>query len=118
MGRTRAGLRLNVTALCALTHLFLQEMVARKHGRILNVASTAGFIPGPLQAVYYATKAFVVSFSQAIAEELSDTNVTVTALCPGPLLLYSVGVPPENDWVTGQVFGVDGGLATLRGTSR
>ncbi len=60
-------------------------MVARKRGRILNVASTAGFLPGPLQAVYYATKAFVVSFSQAIAEELQEDNITVTALCPGPV---------------------------------
>lgn len=74
----------NVTALSALTHVFLQDMVARNSGRILNVASTAAMVPGPLQAVYYATKAYVLSFSQAIAEELSDTNVTVTALCPGP----------------------------------
>ncbi len=80
-----AMIQLNITALCALTHAFVQEMVARKRGRILNVASTAGFLPGPLQAVYYSTKAFVVSFSQAIAEELSDSNVTVTALCPGPV---------------------------------
>ena len=78
-------IQLNITALCAVTHAFLQDMVARKRGKILNVASTAGLMPGPLQAVYYATKAFVVSFSQAIAEELSDTNVTVTALCPGPV---------------------------------
>jgi short-subunit dehydrogenase len=80
-----AMIQLNITALCALTHLFVQDMVARKRGKILNVASTAGLIPGPLQAVYYATKAFVVSFSQAIAEELSDSNITVTALCPGPV---------------------------------
>ena len=76
---------LNVKALCEMTHCFVQDMVQRRRGRILNVASTAGFLPGPLQAVYYATKAFVVSFSEAIAEELSDTGVTVTALCPGPV---------------------------------
>jgi short-subunit dehydrogenase len=58
-------------------------MVERNSGKILNVASTAAFIPGPLQAVYYATKSFVVSFSQAIAQELADTNITSTALCPG-----------------------------------
>lgn len=81
----QAMIQLNITALCAVTHAFLQDMVARKRGKILNVASTAGLIPGPLQAVYYATKAFVVSFSQAIAEELSDSNITVTALCPGPV---------------------------------
>jgi short-subunit dehydrogenase len=80
-----AMIQLNVTALCAMTHLLVQDMVARRRGKILNVASTAGFLPGPLQAVYYATKAFVVSFSQAIAEELSDENITVTALCPGPV---------------------------------
>lgn len=83
--RDEAMIQLNVQTLCALTHAFLGDMVARDRGRILNVASTAGLVPGPLQAVYYATKAFVVSFSQAIAEELSDTNVSVTALCPGPV---------------------------------
>ena len=78
-------IQLNITALCRMTHLFGRDMVARKNGRILNVASTAGLLPGPLQAVYYATKAFVVSFSQALAEELSDSNIPVTALCPGPV---------------------------------
>jgi short-subunit dehydrogenase len=58
-------------------------MVERNSGRILNVASTAGLVPGPLQATYFATKAYVVSLSQGIAGELVDTNVTVTALCPG-----------------------------------
>lgn len=78
-------IQLNIVALTELTHHFLKEMVERQSGRILNTASTAGFLPGPLQAVYYATKAFVVSFSQAIAEELRDDNVSVTALCPGPV---------------------------------
>jgi short-subunit dehydrogenase len=75
----------NITALTALTHLFLPAMVARKRGHILNVASVAGLMPGgPLQSVYFATKAFVVSFSSGLAEELRDTGVQVTTLCPGP----------------------------------
>ena len=81
----QAMIQLNVLALTGITHHFVQGMVKRKQGKILNVASTAGFLPGPLQATYYATKAFVVSFSQAIAEELLTSNVTVTALCPGPV---------------------------------
>ncbi len=76
--------QVNVTALVHLSKLFLPGMVERGHGRILNVASTAAFSPGPLMAVYYATKAFVLSFSEAIANELDATGVTVTALCPGP----------------------------------
>jgi short-subunit dehydrogenase len=71
-------------ALTQLTKLLLPSMVERKSGRILNVASTASFQPGPLMAVYYATKAYVLSFSEAIADELRNSGVTVTALCPGP----------------------------------
>ena len=74
---------LNIKALTELTRLFLPGMVERRSGRILQVASTAGLVPGPLQAVYFATKAYVVSLSQAIAEEVSDSGVTCTALCPG-----------------------------------
>jgi uncharacterized protein len=77
-------IQVNIVALTQLTKLLLRPMVARKRGRILNVASTAAFQPGPLMAVYYATKAYVLSFSEAIAEELRDSGVTVTALCPGP----------------------------------
>jgi uncharacterized protein len=77
-------IRVNVTALTQLTKLFLPGMVARGGGRILNVASTAGFQPGPFMAVYYATKAYVISFSEALAEELRGTGVTVTCVCPGP----------------------------------
>ncbi len=77
-------IQVNITALTHLTKLFLPQMLERKRGRILNVASTAAFLPGPLMAVYYATKAYVLSFSEAIAEELSGTGVTVTTLCPGP----------------------------------
>lgn len=77
-------MQVNMVALVHLTKLFLPEMLSRKSGRILNVASTAAFQPGPLMAVYYATKSFVLSFSEAIANELKGTGVTVTALCPGP----------------------------------
>jgi short-subunit dehydrogenase len=75
---------LNVRALTELTKIFLPDMISSKYGRILNVASTAAFQPGPLMAVYYASKAYVLSFSEAIANELKGTGVTVTALCPGP----------------------------------
>jgi short-subunit dehydrogenase len=77
-------IQLNIGSLVHLTRLFLPAMVARKQGRILNVASTAAFQPGPFMAVYYASKAFVLSFSEALWEELRGTGVTVTALCPGP----------------------------------
>jgi short-subunit dehydrogenase len=77
-------IHVNISALTQLTGLFLPQMMLRRSGRILNVASTAAFQPGPLMAVYYASKAYVLSFSQALAEELRDTGVTVTALCPGP----------------------------------
>ncbi len=76
--------QVNIASVVALTRLFLPDMLRRKSGGILNVASTAGFQPGPYMSVYYATKAFVLSFSQAIAEEAANDNVTVTALCPGP----------------------------------
>jgi uncharacterized protein len=76
--------QVNVVAPMHLTKLFAPAMVRRGRGRILNVASTAAFQPGPLMAVYYASKAFVLSFSEAIANELAGTGVTATALCPGP----------------------------------
>ena len=76
---------LNISSLVELSHLFLQDMKRRKAGKILNTASTAGFLPGPLQATYFATKAFVVSFSEALAHELKPHNISVTALCPGPV---------------------------------
>jgi uncharacterized protein len=77
-------LQVNVMALTSLTKLFLAGMLARREGRILNVASTAGFAIGPLMAVYYASKAYVLSFSAALANELEGTGVTVTTLAPGP----------------------------------
>lgn len=76
-------IQLNVAALTELTHYVLKEMKQRRSGKILNVASTAAFQPGPLMAVYYATKAYVLSFSEALVEELKGTGITVTTLCPG-----------------------------------
>ena len=84
LDKTLAMIGLNVTSLTALTHQYLPGMVDRGRGRVLNVASTAAFFPGPLMAVYYASKAYVLSFSEALAEEVRGTGVTVTALCPGP----------------------------------
>jgi short-subunit dehydrogenase len=76
-------INLNITALTYLTHLFLPGMINRKQGKVLNLASCAAFQPGPTMAVYYATKAYVLHFSEAIANEVADKGVTVTALCPG-----------------------------------
>jgi short-subunit dehydrogenase len=76
-------LQVDIVALTQLTRLYLPGMVERKDGKILNVASTAGFLPGPNMAVYYAGKAYVISFSEALAEEVRGTGVTVTVLCPG-----------------------------------
>lgn len=78
-----AMINLNIIALTALTRYFLPDFVQRNSGKILNVSSTASFMPGPLQAVYFATKAYVTFFSNAIAEELHDTKITVTTLMPG-----------------------------------
>jgi short-subunit dehydrogenase len=80
---TREELLLDVVTLTELTHRYLPGMRARGAGRIMNLASTAGFLPGPFMAVYYAAKAYVISFSQAIAEELRGTGVSVTCFCPG-----------------------------------
>lgn len=76
-------IQVNITALTQLTHLFLKGMVERKKGMVLNVASTAAFQPGPLMALYHATKAHVLFFSEALADELKRTGVSVTVLCPG-----------------------------------
>jgi len=76
-------MHVNIQALVELTHLFLQPMLTSGEGRILNVASTAAFQPGPFTTMYYASKSFVFSFSVGLAEELSGTGVTVTTLCPG-----------------------------------
>lgn len=77
-------MQVNLTALTHLTKLFLPQIRARE-GKVMNVASTAAFLPGPFMAVYYASKAYVLHLSEALAEELSGTGVTVTCLCPGPV---------------------------------
>jgi uncharacterized protein len=78
-------INLNVTALVELTRLLLPAMIERKRGRILNIGSTAGFQPGPFMATYYASKAFVNSFTEALSSELEGTGVTATVSCPGPI---------------------------------
>lgn len=77
-------LQLNIIALTELTRVFAQDMAKRRFGGILNVASTAAFQPGPLMAGYYASKAYVLSYSEALANELKDVGISVTAVCPGP----------------------------------
>ena len=77
-------IQVNISALVSLTRFFLPDMLEKKQGKILNTASTAAFQPGPHMAIYYATKAFVLSFSEALASELEGSGVSVTALCPGP----------------------------------
>ncbi len=78
-----AMMQINMASVVALARLFLPDLIATE-GKMLNTASTAAFQPGPYMAVYYATKSFVLSFSEALAAELAETGVTVTALCPGP----------------------------------
>ena len=82
--RSTRMVHLNIVALTELTRLFLPGLVERHSGHVLNVASIAAFVPGPNMSVYYASKAYVVSFSAALANELQGTGVTVTTLCPGP----------------------------------
>ncbi len=102
-------LRVNIDAVVALTHLALEGMLARKKGRILNIASTAGFQPGPDMSVYYATKSFVILFSEGVAEEVKKSGVTVTVHCPGATatnfadtagnaksLLFKLGAAPAD----------------------
>ena len=79
-------IQLNITSLTELTHLFTKELILNAPSRILNVASVASFLPGPMMAVYYATKAYVLPYSDAIHTELKDKNVSFTALCPGPTI--------------------------------
>lgn len=77
-------IHLNITVLTDLTKRFLKDMIPQKSGRILNVSSTAAFYPGPYMSVYYATKAYVQSFTLALAHEFRNTGITISALCPGP----------------------------------
>ena len=98
-----AMVQVNIIALMVLTRLVVPAMVSRRKGRILNVASTAGFQPGPLMATYYASKAFVLSFSQALSNEFQGTGITVTALCPGPTStrFFEVANLPKDIPMTG-----------------
>jgi short-subunit dehydrogenase len=84
LGKNLEMIRLNISALTQLSHFALQGMLKAGNGRIMNVASTAAFMPGPGMAVYYASKAYVLSFSEALTRELKGTGVSVTTLCPGP----------------------------------
>jgi short-subunit dehydrogenase len=101
-------LQVNMVAPAHLTRLYLPDMVRRRSGRILNVASTAAFVPGPLMATYYASKAFLLSFSEAIANELNGTGVTATALCPGPThteIFQAAGITDSNLMHGGNIMG-------------
>jgi short-subunit dehydrogenase len=82
-GKLERMINLNITALTQLTKLFINDMIKRRDGKIMNVASTAAFQSGPTMAVYYATKAYVLSFSEALSNEVKDNGITVTTLCPG-----------------------------------
>ncbi|MEO7647782.1 MAG: SDR family oxidoreductase [Gemmatimonadaceae bacterium] len=82
--REMTMVQVNVTSLMQLTKLFVAPMLRRRAGYVMNVASTAAFFPGPMMSVYYASKAFVLSFSQALSEELSTSGIVVSCLCPGP----------------------------------
>ena len=94
-------MKLNIEAVLRMTKLFLPPMLERGYGRVLNTASVAGFEPGPLLAVYHATKAFVLSWSEALSIELEDTDITVTALCPGPT---DTDFFPKADMVAAKAF--------------
>lgn len=94
-------IQLNITGLTLLTQAFLPKMLERNAGQIVNLGSIASFVPGPNMAVYYATKAYVLSFSEALMAELQHTNVAVTAICPGPT---STGFETAADMETSGMF--------------
>lgn len=128
LNRQVSMINLNITALTVLTHLFLPDFVKRNSGKILNTSSTASFMPGPLQAVYFATKAYVTFFSNALSEEYCDTNITVTNLMPGatesefgatsgmdktemfqkPVSAYSVALDGYNGMINGKIDVISG----------
>jgi uncharacterized protein len=95
-------IQVNMTSLTHLTQLFLPGMIERRRGKIMNVASTAAFQPGPLMATYYASKAYVLNFSMALNEELRGTGVTVTAFCPGPT---ATGFGNRAGFINEKIFG-------------
>jgi short-subunit dehydrogenase len=99
LARQERMIGVNITTLTVLTRLFLPAMLERRRGRILNVASVTGFLPGPLMSVYFATKHYVLAFSEALIEELRGSGVSVTALCPPPVrtaLSRGAGITPSN----------------------
>jgi short-subunit dehydrogenase len=103
LGKLERMIGVNITALTALTRLFLPSMLARRGGHILNLASVTGFLPGPRMSVYYATKHYVLAFSEGLAEELRGSGVHVTALCPPPVRTAfsdAAGVAPANFMAT------------------
>jgi short-subunit dehydrogenase len=96
-------IKVDIAAVVDLTHLFLREMIARHNGYLLNIASTAAFQPGPNVAIYYAAKSFILSFSQALSEELKDSGVKVSCFCPGLLktgMLETSGISQSNIMTT------------------
>lgn len=104
----RGQIQLNIAALTELCRLFLPAMMARRKGKIMNVASTAAFQPGPLMAVYYASKAYVLSFSEALANELRGSGVTVTCFCPGATLTgFARRAGTENSRLFKQIGAMD-----------
>ena len=109
-------INVNVTCLTYLTRLFLPDMILNKFGRILNVASTAAFQPGPMMAIYYASKAYVLSFSEALSEELQGTGVSVTALCPGPTATdFGRRAGFANEKIFGDILSMDSHSVALDG---
>jgi uncharacterized protein len=109
-------IQVNMTSLTHLTRLFLPGMIERKHGKILNVASTAAFQSGPLMATYYASKAYVLNFSLALHEELQGTGVTVTAFCPGPTATgFGKRAGFINDKILGDHFSMEASIVALDG---
>ncbi|WP_227132379.1 SDR family NAD(P)-dependent oxidoreductase [Halorubellus salinus] len=104
IGAERTQLRLNVETLVVLTRLFLADFRERDRGKVLNVGSTAGFVPGPKMAGYYASKAYVNSFSEALAVENRDTGVDVSVLCPGPVDTEFQERADMTDSVIGSMF--------------
>lgn len=122
-GAHRQEIRLNCESLVALTRAILPGMLARKSGRVLNVASSAGFQPTPFMSVYGATKAFVISFTEGVSEEIRGSGVTITALCPGPVTteIFDAGAPgvarkkPPHE-ISAEVCAAFGIAAAKRGT--
>jgi NAD(P)-dependent dehydrogenase (short-subunit alcohol dehydrogenase family) len=109
---------LHVRALTELCHLYGSDMAKRKSGKILNVVSTAAFQPGPWMSVYYATKSYVLHFSEGIAEELKQSGVQVSALCPGPTVTEFADTAGMDKSLLFQLKAAEAGNCTLCGAIR